>query len=80
MGLNKDRNKAAVQKHVKVSGLNLVEHYWIKTGGNTTTADDWDVEAVPHFVIVDGKGKIAFIGHPKDIELESAIDQLLDGQ
>ena len=67
-----------MQKHVETQGLKLVEHYWINP--TSKLAEDWDVISVPHCVLINSKGKIAYAGHPKDIPLEEAIDKMLTGE
>jgi len=38
------------------------------------------VNGVPHVVLIDGEGKIAFIGHPAERKLEEDIETLLKGE
>jgi hypothetical protein len=35
------------------------------------------VQGVPHVVLFDTEGKVAFIGHPAAINLDEAIEKLL---
>jgi hypothetical protein len=35
---------------------------------------------VPHVLLVDTNGKLAFVGHPASIKLEEAIEKLLKGE
>lgn len=38
---------------------------------------DYGVQGVPHVVLVDTHGKIAFVGHPASRDLEKDIETLL---
>ena len=38
------------------------------------------MRGVPHVLLVDTNGKLAFAGHPADINLEEAIEKLLKGE
>jgi len=38
------------------------------------------VEGVPHVVLIDTEGKIVFVGHPSERDLEADINTLLKGE
>ena len=40
----------------------------------------YGVQGVPHVILIDTNGKIAFMGHPAVRNLEKDIDALLKGQ
>lgn len=79
MGFSIDQDQPKLRSHVADKGWGDVEHYWVRNG-NTTCDKDFGVKGVPHFVLIDTKGKIAFIGHPSSIPLEATIDKLLKGE
>lgn len=38
------------------------------------------MEGVPHVVLIDTEGKIVFVGHPSERDLEADINTLLKGE
>jgi len=38
------------------------------------------VEGVPHVALIDTEGKIVFVGHPSERDLEADINTLLKGE
>ena len=38
------------------------------------------MEGVPHVALVDTEGKIVFVGHPSERDLEADINTLLKGE
>lgn len=38
------------------------------------------MEGVPHVVLVDTEGRIVFVGHPSERDLEADINTLLKGE
>ena len=78
IGVSIDQTVEAVIKHVKAKGWGRVEHYH-KAGSG---ADEiYGVRGVPHIVIIDTKGMIAFAGHPASRKnLEDDIETLLKGE
>ena len=77
IGISIDKGPEVVVKHVKAKGWEKVEHFH-RAGSDCEQA--YGVKGVPHVVLVDTEGKIAFIGHPASINLESAFEKLLKGQ
>lgn len=77
LGLSIDDEASTVKSHVDSKGWGKVEHY--QCGGETTAQEDFGVEGVPHIVLIDTYGKIVFIGHPSQRDLEKDIDTLLNG-
>jgi len=67
IGISIDQSTEAVVKHVKAKGWEKVEHFH-RAGSSADEA--YGVEGVPHVVLVDSKGKIAYIGHPASRTLE----------
>ena len=77
IGLSIDDNIDSLKDHVKEHGWESVEHYW--TGRTDCKAsDEWEVSGVPHCVLVDTEGKIAWQGHPSTLDIEDAIKKLLN--
>ena len=77
IGLSIDQNIEAVQKHVKAKKWEKVEHFH---RGLSTASEDYAVKGVPHVILIDTNGMIAFIGHPAERKLEADIETLLKGQ
>lgn len=46
----------------------------------STASEDYAVKGVPHVVLIDTNGMIAFIGHPAERKLEADIETLLKGE
>ena len=40
----------------------------------------YNVKGIPHIILVDKNGNIAFYGHPSDINLDDAIEKLLNDE
>jgi hypothetical protein len=79
IGLSIDQDKPKLVAHVDDKKWNKVEHYWSRNGKNT--ADNiYGVQGVPHCLLVDTHGKIVFVGHPANRNLEEDFDNLLAGK
>jgi len=76
IGLSIDQDVAALKKHVETKGWTSPEHYHVRNG-KCTGSDDYGARGVPHGALIDKEGKIVFIGHPANRELEKDIDLLL---
>lgn len=77
IGISIDQTKEAVDKHVESKGWTSVKHYW---RGESDCSQVYGVQGVPHVMIIDKQGKIAFKGHPATRQdLEKDFDQLLKG-
>lgn len=74
-----DQFKYVVQKTVKLNGWeNYVEH-WI--ADLSDCKEQYSVESIPHMLIINKDGTIAFKGHPHvRLNLENDIDSLLADQ
>jgi len=77
VGISIDQSPDAVVKHVKAKKWEKVEHFH---RGASTADNDYGVKGVPHVVLIDTNGKIAFIGHPAERDLEKDIETLLKGE
>ena len=77
IGISIDQTAAAVVKHVKDKKWEKVEHFH-RSG--SSCSKDYGVSGVPHVVLVDGEGKIAYVGHPMSIDLEKSIEKLIKGE
>lgn len=64
-------------KHVKDKNWEKVEHFH---RAGSSCSEDYGVRGVPHVVLIDTEGKIAFVGHPASIDLEKGIEKLLKGE
>jgi hypothetical protein len=77
IGISIDQTVEAVTKHVKAKKWEKVEHFH---RGGSSADEVYGVEGVPHVVLVDTNGKIAFVGHPASREIEMDIETLLKGE
>lgn len=64
-------------KHVKAKKWEKVEHFH---RAGSSASEDYGVNGVPHVVLIDGNGKIAYAGHPASRDLEKDIETLLKGE
>lgn len=78
VGLSIDADTSTVKKHVEAKGWEKVEHY--QCGEDSTVKKDFCVSGVPSVALVDSEGKIVFIGHPSECDLEASINTLLKGE
>ena len=59
--ISKDQDKEPVNGFIKAKKLEALEHYMIdKSDCNT----DYEIRGIPHVMLIDKEGKIAFRGHP----------------
>ena len=77
IGVSIDQTADAVVKHVKAKGWEKVEHYH-KHGSSAD--EDYGVQGVPHVVIIDGNGMIAYAGHPASRNIEEDLKTLAKGE
>jgi len=78
IGVSIDKDAPTVQAHVEKNGWGNVEHYH---RAKSSCSDDYKVQGVPHIVIVDTNGKIAFMGHPAHRkDLVADFNALLEGK
>ena len=77
VGVSIDREVDPVVKHVNTKGWTKVNHFH-RAGSNCS--EIYDVQGVPHVLLVDTNGKLVFVGHPAEINLEDAIEKLLRGE
>jgi hypothetical protein len=77
IGISIDKTAEAVVKHVEAKGWGKVEHFH---RAGSSASEDYGVQGVPHVVLIDTHGKIAFVGHPASTNLEHGIEKLLKGE
>ena len=77
VGISIDQTAEAVVKHVKAKKWDKVEHFH-RSG--SSASEDYGVSGVPHVVLIDGNGKIAYAGHPASRDLEKDIETLIKGE
>ena len=77
IGISIDKAVEAVIKHVQVNKWEKVEHFH---RAGSSCSQDYGVTGVPHVVLVDTEGKIAYVGHPARTNLEENIETLLKGE
>jgi len=78
IGLSIDNAAEAVVKHVEAKGWKAIEHYH-RAGSDCSQV--YGVNGVPHVMLIDTQGTIAFKGHPANRpDLEKDFDALLRGE
>jgi len=78
IGLSIDKTKDVLEKHVQEKGWKSVEHYH---RAESTCSKDYGVNGVPHVMLIDTDGKIAFKGHPASRkDLVADFNALLKGE
>jgi len=78
IGLSIDKDADTVKSHVVNKDWNRPTHYH---RAKSDCSDVYSVRGVPHVLIVDTEGKIAFKGHPANRkDLVSDFNDLLEGK
>jgi len=78
IGISIDQGKEAVNTHVATKKWESVEHFF---RGESDCSKVYSVNGVPHIMLIDKEGKIAFKGHPANRKnLEQDIDDLIAGK
>lgn len=78
LGISIDQTKDAVNTHVAAKSWESVEHYH---RAESDCSKVYGVSGVPHVMLVDKDGKIAFKGHPANRpNLEQDLDDLAAGK
>lgn len=67
IGISIDQTADVVVKHVADKGWKSVEHFHRATSDCSKV---YGVNGVPHILLIDGEGKIAYAGHPSSRNLE----------
>jgi len=76
--LSIDKDAATVKNHITAKNWNKPIHYW---RSKSDCSEVYSVKGVPHVLIIDTKGKIAFKGHPANrSDLEADFTALLNGE
>ena len=82
IGVSIDDELETVEKFVKSQGRKM--DYTVAFDNRSRTQRAWMGRAkkkgIPCCFLVDGQGKLQFIGHPMDEELEETIELVLDGR
>jgi len=78
IGLSIDSDAATVKTHITNKGWTAPTHYW---RSKSDCSDVYQVKGVPHVLIIDTNGKIAFKGHPANRkDLAKDFSDLLEGK
>merc|ERR1712146_12977 len=78
IGISIDKTADAVVKHVEAKGWSLPVHYH---RANSECSKTYQVNGVPHVMLLDTNGKIVFKGHPATrSDLEADFNTLLKGE
>lgn len=78
IGLSIDQSADTVKKHIEAKGWNKPIHYW---RSKSDCSDVYSVRGVPHVMLIDTHGKIAFKGHPANRpNLADDMTNLLKGE
>ena len=82
IGISIDQRESDLIKHVNSKGWASVEHYH-KTAhsGKKDPMSQYEVQGVPHVLLVDKNGTVVFKGHPAARpDLEYDINKLVNGE
>lgn len=77
IGISIDQTVPPVVKHVKAKKWEKVEHFH---RAGSSADNEYGVKGVPHVALIDTNGKVAFIGHPAERNIEQDIETLLKGE
>ena len=78
IGYSIDQTKEAVEKHVTAKGWTDIENYH---KGKSKGDEIYEIKGVPHVMLIDKEGVIAFKGHPANRpNLEEDFGKLLKGE
>jgi hypothetical protein len=78
IGISIDQTKEAVVTHCEAKGWMGIEHYH---RNKSNCSQVYGVQGVPHVMLIDKQGKIAFMGHPANRpDLEKDLDALSRGE
>jgi len=78
LGVSIDQTAGSVVKHVEAKGWGKIEHYH---RAKSDCSDVYGVRGVPHVMLIDTEGKIAFKGHPANRkDLKADFSALLKGE
>jgi len=78
IGLSIDQSAATVKSHVESKGWTKPIHYW---RAKSNCSDVYSVRGVPHVMLIDTRGKIAFKGHPANRpDLAADMEALFKGE
>jgi peroxiredoxin len=80
LGASIDDSLDVIRDHVVARNLLNVRHAFCSEGSPGWACDAvaaYAVNSVPTAVLIDAEGRIAFLGNPSQIDVESAIDDLL---
>lgn len=61
IGISIDQTKEPVTKRVEDKKWTSIEHYM---RGKSDCSDVYEVRGIPHVMLIDKKGNIAYKGHP----------------
>mgnify|MGYP001807284779 CR=1 FL=1 len=82
IGVSIDDELETVEKFVKSQGRKM--DYTVAFDNRGRTERAWmgraKMKGIPCSFLVDGQGKLQFIGHPQDEDLEETIELVLDGR
>ena len=78
VGASVDHEKASLAKKLEEKDWDLVDHYILPGDWKHPAAIAYGLEGVPHVVLINKKGIVAFLGHPGEVDLEEEIDKLLE--
>jgi hypothetical protein len=74
-----DINLDNLKKRIEERKWDKVEHYQLQGGWGNPFMTQYGINAIPCVLLVDKEGVVVFKGHPASIDLEKAIDNLLNG-
>jgi hypothetical protein len=80
VGLSVDESLEVLKKRIEEKKWDKVEHYQLQNDWEHTLMKQYGIDGIPTIILVDKEGMIVFKGDPSDINLEQAINKLINGQ
>ena len=80
VGLGMDEEAEVLRKQVEEYKCHLVEHYIVLGGFESEGAVCYQVNGIPHCILVGKDGRVQGVGHPVTLKLDVNIPKLLKGE
>ena len=77
VGASLDQDRKKLLERIKEKGWNKIDHYILPGNWKHPGPQTYGCNGIPHVVLVNKAGNIAYAGHPSSIDLEAEINKLL---
>ena len=78
LGLSVDEEIESIKQRVEEKKWNKIEHYQVEGGWSHEIMETYEINGIPQVFLLDKKGDIQYSGHPNSIDLEKAINDLIE--